>query len=98
MERNIKDTVDGWEISLNRNIHMYTHALSVSKGKHRINIDCEDLPTQVKTIGIWLHNLNVSGEMKKELQEVLLKWANQFDVKFQIYVTNNEFIASNKSA
>ncbi|MES9934583.1 MAG: hypothetical protein ABW162_17410 [Candidatus Sedimenticola sp. PURPLELP] len=95
MERNINQSVDGWTISLNRNVHMYTHSLSVNKGKNSINIDCEDLPTKVKTIGIWLHNLDVSDTLKKEIQNALLKWVNQFDVTFQIYITKDEFITNN---
>ena len=94
MDRNIEDNVDGWEISLNRNVHMYCHALTVKKGQHRMNIDCEDLPTKEKTIGIWLHNLNAPNELKEQLQQVLLKWAKQFEVKFQIYVSRDEYFTN----
>ena len=98
MERSIKETIDGWEISLDRNVHMYTHALSVTKGNYRISIDCEDLPTQVKTIGIWLHNLDVPDALKEELQDLLQKWTNQFDVRFQIYLRIDEFVTNNSNA
>ena len=86
MERNLKEMLDGWEISLNRNVHMYTHALSVKKGAYKLSIDCEDLPTDVKTIGIWLYNLDVPDALKNELKELLQKWSKQFEVKFRIYV------------
>lgn len=98
MERNIKETIDGWEISIQRNIHMYCHALSVSKGKQRISIDCEDLPTNEKTIGIWLYNLDIPNGLKNELQQVLLKWAKQFEIRFQIYITKDDFVTNKNCA
>ena len=94
MERNLKETLDGWEISLNRNIHMYTHALSVKKGGYKLNIDCEDLPTYVKTIGIWLYNLDVPDTLKTELKDLLLKWTRQFEVNFQIYISRDKFVTN----
>lgn len=94
MKRSINEVFSGWEISLERNVHMYTHDLSVSKGHYRIDIDCEDLPTTEKTIGVWLHNLDISFSLKKELQEVLQHWSNQFDVKFQIYIVNDKFVTN----
>jgi len=94
MERNLKETLDGWEISLNRNIHMYTHDLSVKNGVYTLNIDCEDLPTDVKTIGIWLYNLDVPDALKAELNELLLKWTMQFDVNFQIYISRDKFVTN----
>lgn len=98
MERTINETVDGWEISLNRNVHMYCHALSVSKGNQRISIDCEDLPSEEKTIGIWLHNLDAPISLKEELQQVLLKWASKYEVKFRIYLTRDDFATNNYCA
>jgi hypothetical protein len=94
MERNLKETLDGWEISLNRNIHMYTHALSVKNGVYKLNIDCEDLPTDVKTIGIWLYNLDVPDALKTELKDLLLKWTMQFEVDFQIYISRDKFVTN----
>jgi hypothetical protein len=94
MNREIKDNVEGWDISFNRNVHMYCHALSVKKGQYQIGIDCEDLPTTEKTIGIWLHKLDVSNELKDELRRILLRWANKFEIKFQIYVSQDEFITN----
>ncbi len=82
----LNNTIDGWEISQTRNVHMYTHALSVQKGQYQFRIDCEDLPTPVKTIGVWLGSLEAPDELKKELQAVLLKWDNLLDVKCEIHV------------
>ena len=98
MKSTINDKVDGWEISFSRNVHMYCHALSVNKGQRKFIIDCEDLPTHEKTIGIWLHNLKESDEIKRELRNVLLKWANQFKVKFKIYVSLDEFCTNSYGA
>jgi hypothetical protein len=98
MDRNVKDKVEGWDISLQRNVHMYCHALSVEKGQHKFSIDCEDLPTHEKTIGIWLYNSTIPETMIGELQKILLEWAGRFDIKFQIYKSKDEFITSNRSA
>ena len=95
MERNVSDNIDGWHISLQRNVHMYTHALSIQKGKSNFSISCEDLPTNEKTIGIWLYTSTVPQERLSELQKVLLKWAKKYSIKFQIYVSKNDF-ATNK--
>lgn len=45
MEQNTKDTIEGWSIELKRNVHMYTHALTVQKGDYRFSINCEDFLT-----------------------------------------------------
>ena len=74
IDSKIIDKVEGWEISLNRNVYMYYHSLSVKKGDHKISISCEDLPTKDKTIGVWVYTLEESEEIKKELAEALLDW------------------------
>jgi hypothetical protein len=98
MERKIIDKVEGWEISLNRNVHMYCHSLSVEKGNDKISISCEDLPTKEKTIGIWLHTLEEPEEIKKELAQVLLDWTKKLEVKFQIYTGRDNFLTNKNSA
>ena len=94
MDRNVKDNVDGWDISIQRNIHMYCHALSVKKGQHNFSIDSEDLVTEEKTIGIWLYSSKIPEAMVGELQNVLLKWSKKYDVKFQIYKSKNDFVTN----
>ncbi|MEO3679839.1 hypothetical protein ABGI61_12455 [Rheinheimera sp. FR7-31] len=94
MEPNVNDKIDGWEISLQRNIHMYYHALSVKNDKLRFSIDCEDLPMPEKTIGIWLYDSAIPETMIGELQKVLLKWAGKYDLNFQIYTSKDEFVTS----
>ena len=76
---------------------MYSHALSVKKGHLEFSIDCEDLPTEEKTIGIWLHTLDAPENVTKELQSTLFQWANKYDLKFQIYLIKNEFITNKQS-
>jgi len=98
MDRTIKDKIDGWDISLQRNVHMYCHSLSVQKSQNKFSIDCEDLPTEEKTIGIWLYNLDAPEKIVKELQNVLLQWANKFEVKFLIYTSKDVFITNNHNA
>jgi hypothetical protein len=94
MERNVTGKADGWDISLNRNVHMYCHALSAAKSQHKFSIDCEDLPTKEKTIGIWLYNSSIPEAMITEMQAILLKWASDFEIKFQIYTSKDDFIAT----
>ncbi|EDY87312.1 hypothetical protein GP5015_2491 [gamma proteobacterium HTCC5015] len=77
---------------------MYCHALSVEKGGRKFSIDCEDLPTREKTIGIWLYNLKATDGIKNELRDVLLKWANNFEVIFKIYVSRDEFCTNSYGA
>jgi hypothetical protein len=93
MDRIVKDKMDGWDISLQRNVHMYCHALSVKIGPHEFSIDCEDLVTEEKTIGIWLYNSKIPDAMVGELKKVLRKWASQYDVKFHIHTSKDEFVA-----
>lgn len=94
MERNVNDNIEGWSISLQRNVHMYTHALSMQKGKARFIISCEDLPTNEKTIGIWLYTSTIPQDKLAELQQVLLKWTKQYSIKFQIYVSKDDFVTN----
>ena len=66
----------------------------MDNGDQQFNIDCEDLPTEEKTIGIWLHTLKVPEKTVKELQNILLEWASRYEVKFQIYTTKDQFITN----
>lgn len=94
MDRNVKDKVDGWDVLIQRTVHMYCHALFVKKGHHNFSIDSEDLVTEEKTIGIWLYSSKIPEAIVDELQNVLLKWSNKYDVKFQIYKSKNEFVTN----
>ena len=98
MDRDVKDKVDGWDISLQRNVHMYCHALSVEKGQHKFSIACEDLPSHEKTIGIWLYNSKIPETMIGELSKILLKWAGRSEITFQIHTSKDEFVTSKNSA
>lgn len=94
MDRNVKDKIDGWDISIQRNIHMYCHALSMKNGPHNFSINCEDMVTEEKTIGIWLYSSEIPAPMVDEVQNVLLKWAGKYDVRFQIYRNRDEFVTN----
>jgi len=94
MERNVNDKIDNWDISLQRNVHMYTHALSIKSGQSKFSIDCEDLPTEEKTIGIWLYTSDIPKSRIDEVLQVLLKWAKQYPIKFQIYSSKNDFVSN----
>ncbi|MDN3640869.1 hypothetical protein QWY82_18865 [Simiduia curdlanivorans] len=79
-----KYSVDGWNISLQRNVHMYCHSLSVENSQYRFNIECEDLPTHEKTIGIWLHNSKIPVAMITELKDILLRWSESLEIEVEI--------------
>ena len=98
MERNVIDKIEGWDISLQRNVHMYCHALSVQKGRHKFNIHCEDLPTEEKTIGIWLYSSVIPEDVVGDLQRILLQWSKNFEVTFQIYTGKEEFLTNKQGA
>ena len=98
MNRVIENKIDGWVITLQRNVHMYSHALSVEKEQHRFNIDCEDLPTEEKSIGVWLYSSGIPKELYQEVRKVLLQWAQKFEVKFHIYISASEYITNRGGA
>ena len=92
MEKTIRGNIQGWEISFTRNVHMYCHSLSANKGQNEIAIQCEDLAVEEKTVGIWLYDLKISEEIKKELQQIILLWADSLEEKIKIYTSQDEFI------
>ena len=95
MPKKVEDSVRGWKICFRRNIHMYTHSLSVSKNGLELSIDCEWLGKGGKggnAVGIWLYNLQSSDNVKSELAETLSIWANKFDVHIRLFVTKTEYI------
>ena len=94
MDRHVRDKVDGWDISLQRNVHMYTHALSIKNGHSKFGISCEDLPSKEKVIGIWLHTSSIPQERLCEVKDILLKWAKLYPLKFQIYTREREFVSN----
>lgn len=94
MNRNVKDKIDGWDIFLQRNINMYCHGLLVEKGNYRFSIDCEDLPSKEKAIGIWLCSIDAPEIILEELQSVLLQWVNKYEINIQIYTSKDEFITN----
>ncbi len=94
MNRELVEKIGSWEISLTRNVHMYTHALSVKKGEYRVSIPCEDLPTNVKTIGMWLYNLELSNKYIEELKSVLLELATKQNVLCKVYVSPEEYFSN----
>ena len=92
MGKTIKDNIQGWEISFTRNVHMYCHRLTAIKEQHEINIQCEDLAAEEKTVGVWLYDLGISEEIEKDLQKIILRWANSLDERVKIYTSRDEFI------
>jgi len=94
MKNEIVEVIGNWEISLIKNVHMYTHALSVKKGEYQVSIPCEDLPTSKKTLGIWLYNLNLSNKHIEELKPALLELATKQNVLCKVYVSPEEYVSN----
>lgn len=94
MDCKLKKNIKGWSISLNKNVHMYVHDLSICKGVHKFSISCEDLATAEKAIGIWLDRSNVPLKMFDLLTEILLEWANKYPIEFRIYKNDEEYVVS----
>ena len=97
MNKGVINLIGKWEIKFTNNVHMYCHSLSAKKGEYRVSISCEDLPTKEKTIGIWLHDLDVSEKHKQELQHVLLQWTNELQLHCRVYHNQDEFSENKKS-
>lgn len=94
MEQNTKDTIEGWNLDLMRNVHMYAHALTVQKGNYKFSINCEDLVTKEKTIGIWLYNSDIPEKLINDIKNILLIWAKKQSVIIKIYSSKNEFVTN----
>ena len=92
MVKKMESRIHGWNILFEGNVHMYCHRLLARKGKHEINIQCEDLAIEEKTVGIWLFDLDVSDDIENELQQVVIQWANSIEERIKIYKNQNEFV------
>ena len=94
MKKKSNHKIADWNIVFKKNVHMYCHDLSATKAKHRIQIQCEDLPCQNNTLGIWLYDLNISSSQKDELKSVLLQWANEIGLQCIIYISQDVYITN----
>ena len=94
MERKVVDKLGDWQITLNRNVHMYSHVLLLRSKNHSLEIPCEDLAMEEKTIGIWLYPLDESKELITELANVLTNWSKKFDTNFRIYTNETDFLTN----
>jgi len=93
VNRKIVEKFEGWEIYLNRNVHMYSHKLvmtNLNNKKHNFVIPCEDLADE-KGIYIDLGVLKISSEEKKEIAKILMSWTKKFSVLFKIYISSDDF-------
>lgn len=85
MKRTREHQIGRWHITFTNNVHMYCHDLSVRKGKLVIRIRCEDLPRPPKTIGIWLHDIDLSDKHREELRSAFLTWGEVMGVRCEVY-------------
>ena len=95
MPKKVEDVVLGWEVYFERNLHMYTHSLLLSKNGMKYSINCEWLGSGSKdgnAVGIWLYSLDVIDDIKKELINVLSLWASKFPVHIRLLISKTEFI------
>ena len=91
MKRSTEHLIGMWEIKFSANVHMYSHKLTATKGKHSVNIPCEDQPIPGSFVGIWLYDSEATEAEQAELLPVLLKWANAMNINCNVYSDRDTF-------
>tara|TARA_Y100000296_G_scaffold83251_1_gene113725 strand:+ start:552 stop:836 length:285 start_codon:yes stop_codon:yes gene_type:complete len=94
MRRNVVEKIGQWQISLTRNVHMFSHELKLKNKNLELTLPCEDLAISPKTIGVWLNSVDTSEEIKNEITNLLLEWSKKLNVPFRIYVEKDDFRAN----
>ena len=79
--RKHKSKIEGWDLSLNKNVHMYCHKLSASRGSQTFDIPCEDTPDG--HIGVWLDSLDYPDSLSISLNIFF----SQLNENYKIYNT-----------
>jgi hypothetical protein len=87
---------NGWAVKFAKNVHMYSHSLEVSKGRWWYAITCEDLPMTGGVIGMWLYELNLDEEARRNLLKGLVDWAGARGIKYRIYISRENYETNEK--
>lgn len=90
--------LDGWTVEFQKNIHMYSHGLKLSRGGLAYQVFCEDTPSGF--VGIWPYELKeaVADTTFQELVAVLRKWAILSDLHYRLYTSQNEYETNDTAA
>lgn len=80
---------NGWQVDFQRNVHMYCHHLTASKGDLEVEVPCEDTPGGF--VGIWPYDLIVDAAVYNGLLEALREWARTLGLNYRLYSTRVDF-------
>ncbi len=98
MKRTAENKIGKWRIIFKNNVHMYCHELVVAKGEQKYQIPCEDLPSKGNFVGIWLCDMTAPESHKDELCTILLRWAEEKNMRIKIYTDRDTWFTNVKDA
>ena len=83
--------LNGWTVEFQKNIHMYSHHLKLSRGREAYQVFCEDTPSGF--VGIWPYELKetITDALFQELLLVLRKWAILADFQYRLYTSRDDY-------
>ena len=83
--------LNGWTVKFQKNIHMYSHDLLLSRGRETFQVYCEDTPYGF--VGIWpyVFKETVTNATFQEILTVLRKWASLSNFKYRLYTSQNDY-------
>jgi hypothetical protein len=82
----------GWVVEFHKNIHMYSHALKLSRKSETYDVPCESTPSGI--VAIWPYELKVSDAAFQELLAVLREWASQSGLRYRLYTSPRDYEAN----
>lgn len=82
---------NGWTIHFRKNIHMYSHLLTVTKSGVVYEVPCEDLPMSNGLVGIWAYDLMLQPGELQDLLQGLREWAKGSGLKYRLYTSKNDY-------
>ena len=75
----------GYTFKLEKNIFMYNHLLTITKGQKNYKAIIESAPTKEKTMVIWLDDFKFPLEDVDIIKIEIIKWFAEQNVKFIFY-------------
>jgi hypothetical protein len=82
---------NGWVVEFQKNVHMYSHNLKLSKDGVTYDVPCEDTPSGF--VGIWPYDLKlkVADPRFKNLLVALREWARQSGLRYRLYTSRDKY-------
>ncbi|NBK94399.1 hypothetical protein D5278_21115 [bacterium 1XD21-13] len=75
----------GYTFKLEKNIFMYNHLLTITKGQKNYKAIIESAPTKEKTMVIWLDDFKFPLEDVDIIKSEIIKWFAEQNVKCIFY-------------